>query len=824
MCLTLRHLALAVCAAVACVVAAVPAAAQSRPAAASGVIDGVVTTQAGSIRLGGAHIVVRDAADREIATLLSEGDGHFRIVALPPGAYRVLASLEGFEPGAVQVVVASDKSAQAALDLPIATISQIVEVVGTTTIVSSEGTLSPADTISAKERDQFTPGGGLQGALRMLASIIVVPGGVSIKGGRPSQASVQLGPNTLVNPATGLTHVSLPDDAIDSVSVLSNPYAVEYGRFSSGLVVINTRRAGDQWKLRLNNLDPTFRTKRGGSPFDVKGIGVFGPRTEIGGPIVSQRLFVHQTAEYRYESSDVASRPESELRTSHSFSSFTRADANLSPRHSMVATLGLFPRRSGQDTLGTFTPPDATVDIHANAVQVGLTERALWTDALFSETALQLYSIRTDVLPQGAALMELRPETTNGNFFNRQQRRTGAFQLVESLSGTRNMRGGLHLFKVGVDLLHSNFDATSASRPVVIERSNGSVARRLDFPMLASQSLGSTDLALFAQDRLQPNTRWYLEFGGRLDRDGVARRFNATPRVGTAILLNASGAMVLRGGYGLFYERTPLTAGTFDQFEAALDTRFAPDGTALGAPVRFVHRTGPLETPRSRAWDVGYDYRLNPMWAFHLGTIDRRGSRELIVEPLRTADAGELRLSSTGRSRYRELEAGVHFTHTPAADFNVTYVRSSARGDLNALANYFDAILWPVVGANAFAPLNADAPHRLFARGRVMPTPTWLFLGVLDWRTGLPYSLVNEALDFVGARNSARFPTYARLELGIEHRFKILKHQPWIGVRAYNALNAFLPTDVQANVASPAFGSFYNSEYRQFRLQVRFER
>jgi hypothetical protein len=33
-----------------------------------------------------------------------------------------------------------------------------------------------------------------------------------------------------------------------------------------------------------------------------------------------------------------------------------------------------------------------------------------------------------------------------------------------------------------------------------------------------------------------------------------------------------------------------------------------------------------------------------------------------------------------------------------------------------------------------------------------------------------------------------------------------------------------MPSDVQANLNSPAFGSFYNSEYRQFRLQVRFER
>jgi len=133
--------------------------------------------------------------------------------------------------------------------------------------------------------------------------------------------------------------------------------------------------------------------------------------------------------------------------------------------------------------------------------------------------------------------------------------------------------------------------------------------------------------------------------------------------------------------------------------------------------------------------------------------------------------------------------------------------------------------MWPIVGQNAYAPLSGDVPHRLLVRGRVMPTPRWLVVGILDWRSGMPWSPVNEDLDFVGPRNEQfRFPAYARTEIGLEHRFKIFKLQPWIGVRAYNAFDAFLPTDVQANVTSPFFGTFYNSEYRQLRLQFRFER
>ena len=77
---------------------------------------------------------------------------------------------------------------------------------------------------------------------------------------------------------------------------------------------------------------------------------------------------------------------------------------------------------------------------------------------------------------------------------------------------------------------------------------------------------------------------------------------------------------------------------------------------------------------------------------------------------------------------------------------------------------------------------------------------------------------------YVGARNSLRFPSYFRLEAGIERQTKILKFRPWLGVRVWNALDAFLPVDVQSNLGSPNYGKFYNSEYPQIRIIMRFER
>jgi outer membrane receptor protein involved in Fe transport len=242
------------------------------------------------------------------------------------------------------------------------------------------------------------------------------------------------------------------------------------------------------------------------------------------------------------------------------------------------------------------------VDTHVHATEVAVTERAVWTDTLFGETTVHVHNYQTDVVPQGAAPMQFQPDTTLGNFYNDQHRDTDTLQLIETFSGSRTGPGGTHLFKFGFDLLHNEYDGSSLSRPVLIERADGTLARSLLSPSEPTpQAVHTTDVALFAQDRYQPKARWYVEFGGRLDRDGVTDQFNVTPRLGMAVLLNTSGSSVLRGGIGLFYERTPSTAGAFTQFGDLIDQRFAADGvTPLGPAIDFVPPSANMQTPRRR--------------------------------------------------------------------------------------------------------------------------------------------------------------------------------------------------------------------------------
>jgi len=790
----------------------------------AGSIQGIVSTQSGSVKLPGVTVAVLGTSDQPIAQQVSDEDGRFALPDLPPARYRVRASLDGFQTLEKEAVVAAGGVVSLMLDLAIESVSEHVDVVARAPVFEA-ATLATSEEVKPAEVQLLAPGQGVQGSLRLTTGVIQLPGGNSIDGGRPYQAAMQLGAATLIDPATNLARVSLPADALDSVAVLPNPYEVEFGRFASGLVEVQTKRAGDRWKTSMSTLDPSLRVKRF-TVFNVTGITVWQPSFEIGGPLKRGRVFLDQAVQYRYQTTDIPSRPETELKRTYMFSSLTRVDTTLSSRHSLIVSGGFAPSTTKQATLGTFTPPDATVNIGDDIAHGMLAERALLGKGTEIESTVEFHTYRTDVDGQGHAPMRLLPETTLGNFFNVQRRDSDSLQWIETASHAYKGKGlgGVHLFKVGLDVLQSRYDGSSDSTPVSIARSDGTLARRLDFDSTTTQSVHSTDAAVFLQDRYQPAPRMYFEYGGRVDRDGITARSNVAPRIGAVVQLNKSGTATLHGGYGLFYERTPSVAGAFQQFERTTDARFARDGvTLLGAPVHFVRTVAPnLQTARSATWDVAYDHRINRALAVHAGVLDREGSHALIVEPVRTPQGGQYVLSSTGRSSYLQEAVEVHVMRGTRSDLNASYVHSSAREDLNSLLNFLDIVVQPVIGENAYAPAMADAPNRFLLRGRTRVTAEWQLLGTVDWRTGLPYSVVDEDLDFVGARNSLRFPTYFRVDAGFERRLVISKFRPWMGLRVSNALNSFLPADVQANLSSPAFGSFYNSVWREYRIAFRF--
>src|SRR5258705_10054321 len=84
-------------------------------------------------------------------------------------------------------------------------------------------------------------------------------GRLRIKGGQPSQGALQISSASLNDPSSGDFDLDLPAQSVESVEVLANPFAAEYGRFTSSVTQIRTRRGTNDWEIKPGNLLPRLR-------------------------------------------------------------------------------------------------------------------------------------------------------------------------------------------------------------------------------------------------------------------------------------------------------------------------------------------------------------------------------------------------------------------------------------------------------------------------------------------------------------------------------------------------------------------------------------
>jgi hypothetical protein len=794
---------------------------------ASAVVSGTISTLDGKVRLPGVVVVLVGPAGESIGETVTDEAGQYKIDAPKTGLYHVKTTIEGFHSADQPVQLTEGTTRTVDIDIKLIEIEQTVNVTPTgDTPMNLAKPLSPAESIDGKVLSQSAMSSGSVAAeLRWLPGVSPYGREWAIKGGRPNQIGLQVESAQVVDPAAGISPVQLPGDAVNSIEVLANPYAVEFGRFSTGIIVVSTRSGGSKWSGTVNNFLPAFILKRGSNPFNIIGIESLDPRVAFGGPVKKNKLFVAESAQFRYNSNEVASRPQDQRMISTSVSSFTRVDYVVSDRNTLTGTFTLAPENSAWINLNTFNTPDVTADLTQRVYRGGVSDTAQLPHAMVLETLAHFTHYGTAVDGHGSATeMFLQPEQNTGIYYSRQDRESDAFQVSAAVSGFVAGKTGEHLIKAGVDVMQSSLDGTLLMRPISILRENGSLTRR----MVAGTSVGhfsSTDLTAFLQDRWHVSNNLLLEFGGRIERDGVFGRVNFIPRAGFAIALDKDRNATIRGGGGFFYERTPLMAGAFNQLSDLTETSYGADGqTVVGQPVVYRHTLDSApETPRSITWNLGYEQRLRPWVSLRANHLQRIGRRELILNTSQAGTAGNVELGSVGTSNYRDTEVGAHFKRSTVLDVDLSYTHSSSEADLNDAYGYFLALTAnPIVRPNSYGPTDTDSPNRLVGRGRTSVGKDWIFELAGEFRTGFPYSAVDEQLNFVGARNSLRFPNVWTVDASVEHRFRFGRLEPWLGLVFINALNSFNPSDVQRNVASPAFGYFYSSPIRQVRITVHF--
>ena len=158
---------------------------------------------------------------------------------------------------------------------------------------------------------------------------------------------------------------------------------------------------------------------------------------------------------------------------------------------------------------------------------------------------------------------------------------------------------------------------------------------------------------------------------------------------------------------------------------------------------------------------------------------------------------------------------------------NGSYVHSRVHGDLNDPFLFFGNYPQAVIQPNQKGRLLFDAPNRELFWADVKGPWKLTIAPVYDIHTGFPYSVQNEYREYVGPRSSKRFPRFSSADLQITRPFTMHVGDRNFRVRAggsvSNAFNHDNPRDVQNDLDSSNYGSFYNDAWREYRGKFVFE-
>jgi hypothetical protein len=776
-------------------------------------------TNGESAVLPGVRIVLHGPITKETE---SDAQGAFAIDSLPPGTYEIEANAPGLS-GGLGVEVTPGTASTVPLEMNVTMVSNSVNVTATEAFVSDESaqhnTINQSVVEKAPNQEEK-----IDSLLPLVPGVVRGPDGrINMKGAQATQAGWLVNSANVTDPATGGQAISVPIDVVSSVQVISNPYDPEYGRFTGAVSSVETRTSNfDKFHFSIQNLAPRARDRDG----SIVGIGAFTPRTTITGPLIKDRLAFTQSLEYRFVRTPVESLPPLQRDTTlESFDSFSQFDLKISNRQTATLSVAVFPQKSDYLGLNTFNPQPSTINLHQRGDQISAQHSYVAESGALLSSRFAYEEFDADTFPNSQAPYQMLIETTEGGFFNRQNRDTRRVEWQEIYHFSPKHFLGDHELKVGFDFSHGSYYGRQQSLPVSIVGTAGSTLEQINFGAPTTFSIHQNEVAWFGGDQWTVGPRLTLDYGLRFDNDSVTDSTHAAPRASLTFALTRDRRTLLKAGAGLFYDRVPLNAPAFPEFPDRTVLTFDPVGNVTSSVPYSNAITGGLKNPRSETWNVEVDRQVLENLLVRVAYQQRNTVDDLALNPKTTAGDNLLSLANSGRDFYREFQlTGQYKIHRQT--LNASYVRSKATGDLNDFNQFFGNDPQAVIQPNSRGPLAFDAPNRFLAWGELSGPWKVMLMPVLDIHTGFPYSLVNEKRDFVGPRNDERFPRFDSFDLQVLRTFGLpfhgKEHTLKVGFGVFNLFNHANYRDVQSDLDSYRFGQFFNSAVRTFRGKLVF--
>lgn len=787
--------------------------------------------------LAGAVVKVYNAENQEVGQQITDTTGHAQISNLLKGQYRLEITADKYEVYTENAIEIVDPKTFRSASIQLSEKISVGETIDINATSSNpiEKTDLPAGELSQKQLKGLpTLSKEFDEALGTIPNVIRPPDGkVSIKGARENQSAFLVNGSDGTDPATGDFTKNIPLESIEQIKVYTNPYLPEYGRFTGGVTKVETKRGGDKFKFDLTDIFPEPRF-RGGKLFGFTNVS---PRLHLEGPLIKDKLYFSEGLEYAIDKKPVRGlpSPDNEIKKEF-FRTFTQLDYIFSSTHTLTGTISFSPKKIQNINLDFFNPKLVSPNQKGNDFTVTAVDRVTLSDGSLVETIGQYKQIHSEVFGKGNDIMTFTPFRREGNYFHREERDTERYQVaITDTVAPKKFAGQTHNIKFGADLNYLVNDGTTNDNTVNVVRADGTKAQTIQYFTVGSLKSNNAQAAAFVQDQWLVRKNLGIDYGARFEAQRATAGVSVMPRLAASYSPFASNNTVIRGAVGLFYDKVPLNVLSFLNAPQSIITTFGPDGkTVIDGPRTFINLVAPrpggkpnngtdFAAPRNLTFNLELNQKLTPKTLLKVAYLQSRTEHDLYVSPVSENGINAVKLFNDGGNRYKSLEVTTSFKLPQENNLSVSYIRSRATGELNDFNTYYGDFPEPILRPNQFGRLSSDAPNRLLATGTFNLPYKLTIIPLLDVHTGFPYSRRDELQNFVGVRNSTRFPRFASLDMSVSKDVKIRdKYTAQFIVSLFNVTNHFNPRNVKANIDDPGVGTFFASYRRFYRLDFSF--
>lgn len=778
----------------------------------------------------GATVAIKLGAQVLLARTTNE-TGLAEFTWCKPGRFSISASIEGFEPAVKDFEWKEGFGERVELTLKPAASKQSIRVNDTASAVE---VASKPSTAVAGEAARVLPTrpSTVNDALPMIPGIARQPTGqLQLSGSGEHRSTMMVNSADVTDPATGGFGLTVPIDSVQSINFYQASFLAEYGRYSAGLVSVETRRGSEEPKWELNDPLPEFNIRS----WHMRGLRTATPRLNFEGPLIQGKLYVSEGFEYVVRKTPVFTLPfPFNQKREQGFNSFTQLDWISSANNLLTGTLHVAPQRLSFVNLNYFNPEPTTPDASTHEYTGTVSDKWSIFGGIW-ENAVSATKFTAGIWAQGPQDLVIQPQIDSGNYFAQQARDARRYSLSSAFGFRQWNHWGKHSFKAGMYAARSRDHGQIVEHPIDIQDAGGRLLERITFTGGVPYRRHDTEMALYGQDHWVLQPRVSVDLGVRIEHQAISESLRVAPRGGINWSLFPRFGTMVRAGVGVFYDRVPLSVYSFDRYPDRVVTYYDPSGGVAAGPITYFNGLGQVISrhrfvsardtpgnfsPRSTTGNFQIEQPVTRKGGLRLGFLQSESNGLVILDstaPEPATHTAQTLLSGTGTGRYRQFDVTARVSAGAKRELFFSFVRSRATGDLNDFAGYVGSFPNAIIHPNQVATQPTDLPNRFIAWGSLKLPQSFGLAPVFEYRNGFPYSVLNEQQRYVGIPNSTRYPNFLSADARLWRDFKVNdKYSVRLAISGFNLTNHFNPEAIHWNTADPAYGRFFGEHHRRF--------